>query len=309
MTDFPTQDGFFPPGAANVGPVRAGQRQFYDAVRQLPGAKAPATLTIATGAVTPTQGIHAIDTEGAASADDLANILQDNLPDGSLLILLSVDAARVPTVKHSAGGAGQVLLANAADFPLTDPSIRLLLRRDGATWVEEGRFYGADMAGARAYLGTAEAPTAPLTDNRLIRADGTAGRVQDSGWTMGDDDVLDAGGNTLRDAVHRAPRDTDKPVSSVGGVLTIDYDDGPGFILTLNEAITTFTVQNLPTGGAYFYVTVTQDAATKYAWDLTPWDSGDAGALDLPLGSKSILSFLRPDSATYAVTMAWQKSS
>ena len=180
MTDFPTQDGFFPPAQANVGPVRAGQRQFYGAVRQLLGAQAPTTLTIATGVVTPTHGIHAIDTEGAAAADDLTHISQDNLPDGSLIVLMSADVSRVPTVKHSAGGAGQVLLADSADLALADPSMRLLLRRDGTTWVEEGRFYGANAAGQRAALdvystGQVDAALAgkEAADPDLLRADVT----------------------------------------------------------------------------------------------------------------------------------------
>ncbi|WP_316978058.1 hypothetical protein, partial [Shumkonia mesophila] len=152
MVAFPAKNDFFPEGAGNTGPVRAGQRGFYDAVRQMPGANASAALTIAAGAVTPTRYLHTIDTEGAAAADDLTNILQDNLPEGALISIGSVDGARVPTVKHSAGGAGQILLADGTDFLLLHPSMRLVLRRDGTTWVEEARAYGSQKAAARTHL-------------------------------------------------------------------------------------------------------------------------------------------------------------
>lgn len=181
MTDFPTKDGFFPSGAQSTGPVRTGQRAFYDAVRQMPGARAIAELTIATGAVTATQGVHSIDTEADGATDDLTNILQTNLPEGSLLMIQSADNGRVPTVKHAAGGDGQILLANSADFALAHTSMRLLLRRGGTTWIEELRGYGNQSSAFRSFLGLAkfkvDATTAPTVND-----DASAGYGVGSAW-------------------------------------------------------------------------------------------------------------------------------
>ena len=103
------------------------------------GLKADTTLTIASGSVTPTQGNHQVDTEGAAATDDLTNIVTTGLDDGRLLIVRSVSAARVVTVKNAAGGAGQVNLIDGGDFVLDSASKMLLLKRVGADWYEVSR--------------------------------------------------------------------------------------------------------------------------------------------------------------------------
>lgn len=120
------------------------------ATRQLIGAGgAPTTLVISSGSITPTAGLHIVDTEGAAIADDLTNIVQTNLPDGSLLLLRPSSSTKVVIVKHSAGGTGQIAVADAADFSLVDPTMWLLLKRTGAIWDEVGRFYGSQAAAFR----------------------------------------------------------------------------------------------------------------------------------------------------------------
>ncbi len=194
MTDFPTRDAYFPAGAGNVGPMRTGQRNFYDAVRQMPGAQAAAALAIVAGVVTPTRAAHVIDTEAAAVADDLANIAQDNLPDGAVLVLMSTDAARVPTVKHGAGGMGQILLCGNADLALSDPSMRLILRRSGATWVEDGRSWGANVAGARAWLAAAAANH--NHDGTYVNA---AGQTLGAGYDMTPYNLGNVSGNLTPD--------------------------------------------------------------------------------------------------------------
>ena len=90
-------------------------------------------LTIASGSVTPTARTHNIDTEGDASADDLATIVATNIEDGGILIFRPVSAARVTTVKH---GTGNILLAGDADMDLDDPEQVLVLVRNGSNFEE-----------------------------------------------------------------------------------------------------------------------------------------------------------------------------
>jgi len=98
------------------------------------GGSAESSLTIASGAITPTAGCHNIDTEGGAASDDLTNIITTNLQDGRLLLLRSASALRVITVKHNAGGAGQIALTAGIDLILSDPTEFILLKRTGANW-------------------------------------------------------------------------------------------------------------------------------------------------------------------------------
>lgn len=136
MAGFPAA-GYITDAARIEGEVKTAFDDWLATTKQIPGAAvAETTLTISSGSVTPTQGIHAVDTEAAAATDDLTNIVQTNLPDGSLLLLHTANAARDITVKHSAGGAGQISLRNAVDLVLATTTDYLLLRRNGALWEE-----------------------------------------------------------------------------------------------------------------------------------------------------------------------------
>ena len=69
------------------------------------------TLTIATGVITVTGADHLVDTEGAASTDDLVTI--NGGSDGQILILSTVDSARdvvIKTTGNIATGGGDIAL-------------------------------------------------------------------------------------------------------------------------------------------------------------------------------------------------------
>lgn len=125
----------------------------YDVVAALAGVQTPEALTIAAGVITPSRGAGLVDTEGAAATDDLTNIHTDNLPDGWWLHLSIANSARVTVVKHAAGGSGQITLRDSLDLTLK-AGMWLVLRRDGAAWVEVERhmgqswWAGADIASA-----------------------------------------------------------------------------------------------------------------------------------------------------------------
>lgn len=96
------------------------------------GLGAPSTLTIAGGAVTATRGVHLIDTEAGAAADDLDTI--NGGTDGDLLVLGSLNASRDPTAKDQTGN-----LRLAGDFIFTSITDALTLIKRGNNWVELSR--------------------------------------------------------------------------------------------------------------------------------------------------------------------------
>jgi hypothetical protein len=98
------------------------------------GGSAEATLTIASGAITPTVASNIIDTEAAAATDDLTNIVTTNLQDGRVIIIRSANAGRVITIKHNAGGAGEITLIDEVDLVLSNPLDAVILKRVGADW-------------------------------------------------------------------------------------------------------------------------------------------------------------------------------
>lgn len=109
----------------------------------LGAAGAPSTLTLATDAITPTGAVHLVDTEGAASTDNLSTINITNTVDGQLLLLTGANAAHLVTVVHAIGGTGQILLQDDTAAVLDDEN-HILLRRSGNNWIEVARSHGAD---------------------------------------------------------------------------------------------------------------------------------------------------------------------
>lgn len=99
------------------------------------------TLSLAADAMTVTKSLHAVDTEAAAATDNLATINAGaGVGAGHLLILYAANIGRVVTVKD---GAGNIALAGG-DFALDSAKKSMLLRYDGAVWVEiaAGRSFG-----------------------------------------------------------------------------------------------------------------------------------------------------------------------
>ena len=161
MTTLPIADFFTDPARIN-SEAKQGQDDILAVIRELLGSEAESTLTIAAGAVAPTTAVHAIDTEAAAATDDLTLIDQANLAEGRFLLIHAANAARTVVVKHLAGGAGQVKLADAVDFRLDDVDKMLLLRRVGTQWQEVFRAF--DITGLVAL-------TAPATGDEVAVQD------------------------------------------------------------------------------------------------------------------------------------------
>ena len=118
------------------------QQNFLDwisAMYQLPGAQGAQSVTIASGSITPNRAVVLVDTQGAASTDDLANAAVSSMELGRWLILRAANTARTVVVKHNAGGSGQFLLADGADFALDDTEKCIAFYRSGSDWVETFR--------------------------------------------------------------------------------------------------------------------------------------------------------------------------
>lgn len=178
MAQFPAA-GALSDNDATVAELKAGLEATVAAAKQLPGGSARTTLTIASGAVLPISALHLVDTEAAAAADDLTNITQTNLPEGSLLVLACVDAARVVTLKHAAGGAGQMVLLGGADVALNNPANAIILQRIGTDWLERARWGawglslidGLSAANARSALGLVIGTNVPAYDSDICISD------------------------------------------------------------------------------------------------------------------------------------------
>lgn len=184
MTAIPPT-GYFSDPVRDIPEAKQGLDDVLEVLRELPGGTDETALTIAAGVVTPTGGIHAIDTEGADPADDLTNIATTNHPDGRLLLIHSVSGARVPTVKHAAGGAGQIFLAEGVDLALGFTTAWLLLKRSGAAWEEVMR---APLPGADGpWTDAASAATVNLGAIRSanVRITGNTGPVTSFGTAPG----------------------------------------------------------------------------------------------------------------------------
>jgi hypothetical protein len=125
--------------ARTEGEFKAGLEAMLASTKQIPGAGvAELAITIAAGSITPagSGGALVIDTESSAASDDLANIVQTNYPDGSMLLLRNANAARVVVCKHAATGSGQLMLNRSVDYVLDDTKKLLLLQRRGTDWYE-----------------------------------------------------------------------------------------------------------------------------------------------------------------------------
>jgi len=148
-----------------------------DFIAQLGGGQADSEITVAAGIATPDRYFHRVDTEGEAATDNLDQIALTNLPDGSLVVFMAENAARVNTFRHlngtgTPGTNGEMVLNNDENFALDHVGKRIALRRKGTQWVEEARWtvYGRRLAGAADALAArtlldGQQATGSLTEN------------------------------------------------------------------------------------------------------------------------------------------------
>ncbi|MGH6879270.1 hypothetical protein [Hypericibacter sp.] len=178
MTSLPIA-GYFANAVRSVGEMKQAFEDQRNFIAQLIGGAQEVQATIAGDSITPASGVIKVETEAGAGTDNLATIVQTNLPDGSLLMLRPLNAAHVVVVKNAAGGGGQILTANAADFSMNSTKMWLLLKRTGTNWEEVARFYGDQLSAQKAYLGISGSYAAKTAAYNVVAADN--GSVLD--WT------------------------------------------------------------------------------------------------------------------------------
>lgn len=142
------------------GEMKVALEAQRDAIAATPGGAPSVELTIAAGVVTPTvtAGDFRIDTEADAATDDLTNILQTNSWETRRIRLRCENAARVTTLKHGAGGSGQILTVDGADFVLNDTGRWIDVEDVGSDWVERARGYDDNWPALHDFLRIAAVP-------------------------------------------------------------------------------------------------------------------------------------------------------
>jgi hypothetical protein len=147
--------------------VRAGILNYRDAT----------TLTIASGVVTATRSYHALDTEGAAAADDLDTITAGTgIEAGALLTLRAANVAHVVTLKDT---TGNLLLNGDYALSATDRTITLLY--DGTNWREMARSVGSGTSVQTGYAATLANVSNTGTETTILSFD-----VPANDWADGD---------------------------------------------------------------------------------------------------------------------------
>lgn len=143
MTDLPTKGDLIDTDATEVE-FQNAMSDLYDFVAELCVSNSnPEALTIASGSVTPTRGFVIIDTESAAATDDLANISASTLG-SKMLFVKATSGSRVITLKHLAGGSGQLYLSAAADLVLDDPTkmVAFMYNTSSSRWEQAWKNWG-----------------------------------------------------------------------------------------------------------------------------------------------------------------------
>lgn len=115
-------------------------------IRTLVNGIASTELTISSGAITPTQASHTVDTEADAATDDLSTITGTNFKAGDILVLSAANGSRDVVLKAS---GGNILLTNDVDITLDDTEKTVILRYDGTNW---NYVAGAGNGGSRSIL-------------------------------------------------------------------------------------------------------------------------------------------------------------
>ncbi len=211
----------------NLGaPTASSDAARYNEVLLSLGKYATATFTLSSDTITPTQAIFKIDTESAASTDDVDTITASSFATGSVIIVSAANASRDVVLKD---GTGNLENYNDEDITLTDVDQFVMYHYDGTNWeemwrsrsLEYSQTYTTSSAGTVLTLLSTDA-TASSGPNLVLRRDSASPAASDLMGTLsfqGDD----SGGNATTYA-------------QVGSVLvdpTNTSEDGRLFIQTM----------------------------------------------------------------------------
>lgn len=282
--------GYFSSGILN-SQAKAAQDTWLALTRKLTGAQGTiGTLTIAAGVIVPTGERAKVDTEAAASTDDLDSIDLTNLEDGGIITISIVSNSRTVRLRHAQGSTGQIFLDDSTNFTLTNTTQSIVLRRDGNAVYEENRNLGSLMHSTETNVGDIEIATQAET-------------------TTGTDDVRAI--TPLKLVTHIANQllalaktvsglwtftDTKNTEQTLTDGATVNWDVHSGNVakVTIAGNRTMGAPTNLQTGGFYF-LRIIQDATgsrTISSWNAA-FSFGTAGAptLSTTAAKQDTLSF------------------
>jgi len=147
---------------------------------------------------------------------------------------------------------------------------------------------------------------ASSTDEAIARYNGTAGAVQDSGWTISDADLVTAGGTlAMADNLITRPQiedygETVNAIGSIGGgTQDIDLTLGNVVSGTVDTSTTTFTFSNPPGTGiaGSFTLILTNGGSQTVNWPASvDWAAGTAPTLTT--SGRDVLTFMTIDAGT-----------
>jgi DUF4097 and DUF4098 domain-containing protein YvlB len=148
-------------------------------------------LTISSGAITPTQNWHTVDTQSDAATDDLGTINTSNATDGFVLFLRQANDARDVTIKHD---TGNIKCPSGVDIVLADTTQLVIFIYDAtlAKWLASvspsnaGLTNAANVwsgkqtyqAGVRKNYTSLSTNTTLGTTHHFVNVDATSGSIQ-----------------------------------------------------------------------------------------------------------------------------------
>ena len=174
MTSAPAL-GYFETAGRTNAEAKAGLDALVAIMYEQWGGAPIAAYTVASNTLQPAVGAFTVDAGAAATIN---TIDYTNMPDGRFVILRCVNAGRPITLKNAYGASGQILTASHADVVLNDPTVSVILQRQGTIWVE------VLLRTASAALYTAPAPT-PSTLGGLYSFTGSTTAVMTALTTTG----------------------------------------------------------------------------------------------------------------------------
>ena len=134
-----------------------------------------------------------------------------------------------------------------------------------------------------------------------LSANNTWTGVQSFNGTVSLNSNMAAGGNLLTQPKLQAYRETSTTPAISSGTLTLDLSGSNFFAVSLNAAITTFTISNTPSSAASsFTLEFTADGTARaVAWPSSvKWASGTTPTLTSTSGKKDVFAFYSTDGGT-----------
>ncbi len=246
MSGFPVA-GYFAT-SPNGGAGQTSLDDWLAVTKQLLGASDESELTISTGSVTATAAMHTIDTESDAASDSLTNVAITGLSP-FLLMLRQEAAARVVTLVHEAGGAGQISLAGGQDLVLDATSKYVLF------WLDTG--------------------ASPTTLREVARFGfDLPGEVEENTAGSGSPNILTEGesGKTLTNEGATAQNYHTLPAARKGlGPYTFVVQDADGIRVVAGSGDTIRIAANESPAAGYVESTTIGDVVTLLAINATEW--------------------------------------